>query len=346
MNYEHSEKECTTEGPNLTNAVLPSARAPRRVVVLGTGAMGRRHVRVLGEMPSRYVLSGVFDVESGVAEDVARPWGVPVFHDMDEGIEAAEIVVIASPIHAHAASAMRALEQGRHVLVEKPMCASVSEASLLLRAAERSGAHLFVGHSERFNPVIVALKEIVRAREVRAIALQRAAPIRIQAGARFREEGVLLSLGVHDVDLVSHLTESRVELRGVSGGSNNTNEDRAVLTLVAATGAVAHVVADRLALQRKRTISIETRDELFEGDLLVPGLVRRRRGTRGPGIRVELRAAEPLVAQARAVAAALDGGLPNGVATGWDGTRALSIALEARQRLRAESASHHVSEAS
>jgi virulence factor len=266
----------------MTRPSTHSTTRPHRVAVVGVGAMGRRHVRVLSEMPDRYELSGIFDADRRVAEEVARAWKVPVLPDAPACVDSSEIVVIASPIGAHAAGARCALERGCHVLVEKPLCASLSEATVLVRAAARNSALLFVGHSERFNPVIVALRRLVRPQEVRAISIRRATPTLNLPQVRIREDGVLLSLSVHDVDLVSHLTDAPVELRDVSGISNGYEENRAQLTLVATTGAVACVTADRVALRRERTIELATCDEVFEGDLLVPHLVRRPRGLAGP----------------------------------------------------------------
>ena len=130
-----------------------STSRPRRVAVLGVGAMGRRHVRVLSKMSDVYELTGVFDADRGVAEEVARAWNVPVFYDAAACVNAADIVVIASPIGAHAAGARFALERGCHVLVEKPLCASLSEASVLVKTAARHSALLFVGDrkSTRLN---------------------------------------------------------------------------------------------------------------------------------------------------------------------------------------------------
>lgn len=297
-------------------------------------------MRVLAEMPDEYELVGVFDADRSVAEEVGRAWKVPVYGDAYPCVAAAELVVIASPIEAHAAGAKCALELGRHVLVEKPLCANVDDAFALVRAAARNTARLFVGHSERFNPVIVALRRLVRPNEVRAISIRRATPAAVPPagipgpGGRPHEHDVLLSLGVHDVDLVAYLTGAPVSLGDVSGSANGDDEDHAELTLLAATGAVTKVVADRTAPRRERTIELVTRGEVFEGDLLSPRLVRRARG----GVRslVELSDVEPLVGQARAFAGALDGVGPAEVATGADGARALALALEARRRLRGD----------
>jgi UDP-N-acetylglucosamine 3-dehydrogenase len=313
----------------------PSAFRPRRVAVLGVGTMGRRHVRVLAQMPACYELVGVFDANRNAAEEVAAGWKVPAYGDVHSCVSASDLVVIASPIEAHAGGARCALELGRHVLVEKPLCASASDAFALVRAATRNSVFLFVGHSERFNPVVVALQRLLRPQEVRAISIRRVSPAPALTSESAREHDVLLSLGVHDVDLVSYLTHSSVSLREVSGGSSLGGEDEAKLTLLAATGAVCKVAVDRAAPERERTIEIVTRTCVFEGDLLAPRLVRRPRGG-GAGSEIELSNFEPLAAQALALREALDGVGPPRVATGADGARALALVLEARLRLRAE----------
>jgi UDP-N-acetylglucosamine 3-dehydrogenase len=325
-------------------------RQPRRVAVLGVGAMGRRHVRVLSEMPDLYRVSGIFDREASVAEVVGKRYGVTTFDDAGACMASADLVVVASPIEAHARGATSALGLGKNVLVEKPLCASVSDAYRLVRAAQRNSSRLFVGHSERFNPVIVALRRLVRPHDVRTISIRRATPPGPPSGAR--EHDVLLSLGVHDVDLVSYLTRSSVSLYAASALPHGDDQDGAELSLVAASGAVTQVVLDRAAPSRERTIELVTHAEVFEGDLLCPRLVRRPRAG-GPRSEVELRKVEPLVEQACAVALALEGrgrasswgDTPGPVASGFDGARALALALEARRQLRRQCESR-VSEAS
>jgi UDP-N-acetylglucosamine 3-dehydrogenase len=299
-----------------------------RVVVLGVGAMGRRHVRVLAGMPDVYELIGVYDADARVAREVAREWETTAFEDERACMAAAELVVIASPIDAHARAARRAIEKGRHVLVEKPLCASTEDAFALVRAASRRSGLLFVGHSERFNPVVRALRRLVRPEDVRAISIRRATtpPERC-------EHGALLSLGVHDVDLVAHLTVAALDLQGVSGVLRMGDEVSAEVSLRSSTGAVARLTVDRGAARRERTIELATAREVFEGDLLEPRLFRRPR-TGGKRVEVELAHVEPLAEQARAVARAIAVGGPPSVATGADGARALALALEARDWLR------------
>jgi hypothetical protein len=129
---------------------------------------------------------------------------------------------------------------------------------------------------------------------------------------------------------------SALSLREVSGVVREEGESRADLTLESRRGAVAHLVADREAPRRERTIELVTASEVFEGDLLTPWLFRRPRGG-GPRDEVPLTADEPLVMQARAMATAMNGDGATRIATGADGARALAIALQARDALQGTS---------
>jgi UDP-N-acetylglucosamine 3-dehydrogenase len=299
--------------------VFPCA-VPRRVSVLGVGAMGRLHARVFAQLPQLFTLVGVYDPSGVAAREVGQTWSVPAFGDEAEAIAAADLVVIASPIEAHAGAARRALAGGRHVLVEKPVCATAAQAFALTRAVARD-QRLFVGHSERFNPVIRALASLVRPEGVQSIRLRRTAVTTRHGG----EHAALVSLGVHDLDLVAHLSASPVALRDVS----HVDDDRADLVLVAARGAVAWVHVDRRAKERGRTIVVATKDAVYTGDLLMKTLsVRHGSGPETPCV---LPREEPLVAQAAAISRALSGGT-EAVATGVDGARALAIVEQATVR--------------
>src|SRR4051794_18711223 len=103
-----------------------------RVAVLGAGAMGRRHTRVFSQLSNRFEVVGVLDLDARTAHEVSEEWQVAKLSSERDALELAEAVVIATPIGAHAATVQRALAAGRHVLVEKPIAGSVSDARALL----------------------------------------------------------------------------------------------------------------------------------------------------------------------------------------------------------------------
>jgi predicted dehydrogenase len=282
--------------------------------------MGLRHARVMAAQPNRFALVGAYDM----CEERRPPPEVARLRSEAEAIALADAVVVATSIDAHGATVARALAAGRHVLVEKPLCASAAEAQELASTAARGPARLFVGHSERFNPVVRALAKLVRGEGAISIDLVRAGPTRPS------EHGVLLNLGVHDLDLAAYLGGGGAVLRGAAGGPSQglRGDDEAHVVLTTAGGTVAHVHVDRTVPERRRKLVLATPCWIYEGDLLAHRLVRVSRET-GARTEVPLLLEEPLTAQAGALADALDGGPVRELATGIDGARAVELAEHA-----------------
>jgi predicted dehydrogenase len=278
--------------------------------------MGQRHARVLAALEERFALVGTFDVRAGV-----RAAAAPVLASEEEAIDRADLVVVATPNHAHAPTVVRALERGRHVLVEKPLCARARDAEALVAAASAGSSHLFVGHSERFNPVVRVIARLVRTEGVVAIDLSRVGP------SRPTDCGVLLNLAVHDLDLAAYLGGGSATVRGSVGRASvrASGEDAAHVLLSLASGGIGHVHVDRTVPERSRTIVVATPRWIYEGDLLTHRLVRMCRES-GARTEVPLPIDEPLVAQATALADALDGGTPREIALAVDGARAVALA--------------------
>jgi predicted dehydrogenase len=315
-----------------------------KVSVLGLGAMGARHARVLASLPDRFELVAVYDPRA----EAPGPPGPPRVASEAEAIARADLVVVASPTHAHAGTLARALAAGRHVLVEKPLCPTSAEADALATAFARSPAKLFVGHSERFNPVVRALARLLRSDRVLAIDLHRAGPSRTTDG------NVLVNLGVHDFDLAAYLAGRGLILRAALGDG-----DFAHVLFDTGGGAVGHAYVDGSAPAKRRTIAIRTPRWTYDGDLLRPRLLRAPAGRSSvapfgvgapkdkqgqtPWREVPLPLEEPLRAQASALADALDAaddpapfgaGAPKDkpgtdIATGVDGARSVDIAERA-----------------
>lgn len=283
--------------------------------------MGQRHARVLAGLPERFEVAGVYDPR----RDAQSPLGIARLSSEAEAIAAADVVVYATPTPAHPAGVARALGAGRHVLVEKPLGATRAEADAL-SAMARGRETLFVGHSERFNPVVRALARLVRGDAAASIDFHRVGP------TRPGDCPVLVNLGVHDLDLAAYLCGGAVEVRGAVG-----TEDFADVVFETAGGAVGHVHVDRTDPRRRRSLALSTRGWIYEGDLLAHRLVRTSRET---GVRTEVPVPleEPLVAQARALADSLDGGAAREIATGADGAAAVALAETAMLQCKAREA--------
>jgi predicted dehydrogenase len=282
--------------------------------------MGLRHARVLAALGERFELVGAYDLR----RDRPPPAGVPELASEADAIARAEVVVVATPIGTHADIVARALGAGRHVLVEKPLCATAQEAEALVASAARGTARLFVGHSERFNPVVRALAKLVRSERVVSIDLLRVGPCRPS------DSGVLVNLGVHDFDLAAYLGGGQAAVRGAvgTGSAHAPGDELAHVLLTTAAGAVAHVHVDRTVLETRRALVLVTPRWIYQGDLLTHRLVRTSRES-GASSEVPVLLEEPLVAQAAALADTLDGGPAREIATASEGARAVALAEEA-----------------
>ncbi len=177
-----------------------------RLGVVGVGVMGCNHARVLAEMPD-VKLVAVADPDDKQADFVRRALGCSTVANVAELLElGVDAVSIAAPTHLHRDIALTAISHGVHVMVEKPIASSVEEGREIIAAARRAGVALMVGHVERFNPAVQAIKEAIREEDILSIAITRVGPF----PPRMSNVGVVIDLAVHDIDLICWFTESEI----------------------------------------------------------------------------------------------------------------------------------------
>lgn len=181
-----------------------------KLAVVGVGAMGRNHVRVLMDLPD-VELVGVADVNVNVAEAVAHKYHVPVRADALQLFDEfkPDAVVIAVPTSAHFALTLAAIERGMHVLVEKPIAATLPQAQEMIAAAEQRGVKLAVGHIERFNPAIIELKRRIDRGELGRMFMIHARRQSPYPGRIF-DTGVASDLATHELDIMRYMANSKV----------------------------------------------------------------------------------------------------------------------------------------
>jgi len=177
-----------------------------RAAVIGVGSMGYNHLRVYTEMDGVDVV-GASDLSSERRALADERFGVKTYADYEELIEKEkpEAISITVPTSEHEQVAAFALEHGVHVLVEKPIAATVSQGRRMIELAEKTGCKLMVGHIIRFNPAIQELKRRLDAGElgrIFQIFCRRIGPF----PARIRDVGVVIDLAPHDVDIMRYLT--------------------------------------------------------------------------------------------------------------------------------------------
>src|SRR5438105_8908529 len=148
-----------------------NAGSALRVGVVGVGVMGSNHARVLAEFPG-VELVGIADPEKSHRDFVSGILGCAACEGMDGllalGVDA---VTIAAPTHLHLELALACIRRGIHVLVEKPIASNVEEGRAIVAAAQRAGVTLTIGHVERFNPAVQAIKDAIRGEDILSIAI-------------------------------------------------------------------------------------------------------------------------------------------------------------------------------
>jgi predicted dehydrogenase len=182
-----------------------------RLGLIGLGAMGRNHLRVLSEIDGAELVA-VCDLDADIAAAVARTYSVPAYVSWDEMLEREKLdaTIVAVPTGFHLSAGLAALERGLHVFVEKPIAANLEEGRELVALAARRKLVLAVGHIERFNPAVRELHRRVNAGELGRlfqVQARRLGPF----PARIRDVGVVIDLATHDLDVMDHLVQSEVQ---------------------------------------------------------------------------------------------------------------------------------------
>ena len=224
-----------------------------KVAVLGTGSLGQNHVRIYAELAAAGLVefAGVFDANADAGRKIAARHNARVFNSIAEATAASDALNIVTPTTTHFEIAKQLLEQGRHVLVEKPMTDNSAQAAELIQIAQQKNCVLQVGHVERFNPVFHYLE--TAAPEPRFIETHRLSPY----PARSTDIGVVLDLMIHDLDVVLAFVKSPVtSVDAVGIPVLSKSEDIANARLRFANGCVANLTASRVSPERMRKIRV------------------------------------------------------------------------------------------
>jgi predicted dehydrogenase len=299
-----------------------------RTAVIGAGYLGRFHAQKYASLPGS-TLVGVADPSSQAREAVAAELGVRAFADYRELLGAVDAVSIVTPTPLHYETAKAFLEAGAHVLVEKPMTATIAEAESLIAHARRNGRVLQVGHLERFNAAVQAVQPALKV--PRFIESARLAPFK----QRGTDVNVVLDLMIHDIDLILSIVRSPVVSVDAIGSSVCSGEtDIANARLRFANGCVANATASRVSLKTERKVRLFQDDAYISIDLQQKILTVIRKSTSVaadgmPQVAIEENNFEQGDALKDEICAFLHAAATGGTAqvTGEDGLLALRTAL-------------------
>ncbi|HWP96287.1 MAG TPA: Gfo/Idh/MocA family oxidoreductase [Syntrophomonadaceae bacterium] len=245
-----------------------------RVGVIGLGSMGRNHARIYHEM-SAVRLVAVADINEEASNAVATRFNAIPYTNYMTMVdkEKLDIVSIAVPTGLHGEVAAKVIDCGVNLLIEKPLASSVREGERIIRRAEKRNVRLGVGHVERFNPVIMAMKQRMDEGflgRVFQIIIRRAGPF----PERIKDTGVILDLAIHDTDLMHYLIGS--EIRRISSESgqfiHDRYEDTAVSLLSFVNGVIGVLVENWISPTKVRDITVNGENGTLCADLLTQDL--------------------------------------------------------------------------
>ena len=312
---------------------------PLRTAVIGVGHLGRQHARIHSNLAAEGLteFALVCDLDEKTAREIAAERNVRWTTDWRKLIGRVDAVSLAVPTESHCEIACAVLGAGIHVLVEKPIARTLAEAGEMIGAAAKSGALLQVGHLERFNPALVALRPHVRKPvyfEIHRIG---------EFTARSLDIDVVLDLMIHDLDIVQWLVGESVEvteLHAVGIPILTNKVDAANARLEFSSGAVANITASRVGTEKIRKMRFFQPHDYVAVDYAtkrasISSLAPPGADGAWPGVHVknlDVLDVEPLRAEILAFVEAARDGLPAPV-SGMEGRNALALALRALERI-------------
>jgi len=311
-----------------------------RTAVIGVGHLGRQHARLHATLAAEGLCDfvAVCDLNQGAATALANERNIRWTTEWRDLLDSVDAVSLAVPTEAHSKIACGLLEAGIHVLVEKPISRTLAEADQMIAAAEAGKALLQVGHAERFNPALVALRPHVRNPvyfEIHRVG---------EFTARSLDIDVVLDLMIHDLDIVQWLVGEEIEVTAIHAVGIpilTTKVDAANARLEFASGAVANITASRVGTEKIRKMRFFQPHDYIALDYTakrasISSLAPPTADGRWPGVHVrnlDVVDIEPLRAEILAFFEAARSGSPSPI-SGRDGRNALSLALRALDRIQ------------
>jgi predicted dehydrogenase len=299
-----------------------------RVGVVGVGHIGKNHARLYAESGTAE-FTAILDSDGDNAAAIAAQYGVRAAGSLEEFSGLIDAASIATPTHSHFEIGRALLDEGKHLLIEKPIADDTTQASTLAELAKARSLVLQVGHVERFNPVLGALE--ARLSRPRFIEAHRLSPF----PNRSTDIGVVLDLMIHDLEIILHLVRSPVQtIDAVGVPVLSRREDIANARLRFEDGCVANITSSRISPERMRKIRV------FQGDAYLSldyqnqtGEIYRRIGGQIAREEVEIEREEPLKRQIQSFIECARGGLQPKV-SGFEATAALELAVEITKRIQ------------
>ena len=214
--------------------------------VLGCGHLGKIHIKLMNQSES-FDLLGVYDNDISISEKAATEFGCKSYASFEEMIEEVDVIDIVTPTPSHYSYALKAIENGVHVFIEKPVCSNTEESFNLIEKSKLNNVKIQVGHVERFNPAFTAVENNIS--QPMFIESHRLA----QFNPRGTDVSVVLDLMIHDIDIILNSVNSPIKQISSSGVSViSDTPDIANARIEFENGCVANLTASRVSLKNMR----------------------------------------------------------------------------------------------
>jgi len=249
-----------------------------KIGVIGTGHMGRNHLRVLKDLNNEFELVGFTDKAEANIKLAEETYKIKYYKETEELLKDVDAVVIAAPSSLHKEIGLMAAKHKVHALIEKPIALSEEDGKMLCEEFEKNNVKLMVGHVERYNPVVSELKKIIDNEKIISIEAKRCSPF----DPRISDTNVIYDLMIHDIDIVfNYLNTNSIEdiaSKAVNVKSNN-RADYVQAVVQHENGTISSLVASRVTEDKVRIIDVHTENCFIRADLLNKTLTVSRKTT-------------------------------------------------------------------
>ena len=246
-----------------------------RTGVIGVGNIGQHHARIYASLPGSQLI-GVADANPARAREIAERYGVHAHTDFNALLDEVEAVTVAAPTTLHHEIGMACLARGVHVLMEKPLAASIAQCHELADAAQRAQRVLQIGHVERFNPTFVELANVLAQHKILAVEARRLSPFATRAA----DVSVVYDLMVHDLDLILTLIGDPLLAINATGSRVRASQaDYALALLSFTSGQVASIAASKITQHKVRQMAVTCADAYVVADFLTRTVMVHRQSS-------------------------------------------------------------------
>jgi len=301
-----------------------------KVGIVGVGHLGAIHAKVYSKMDN-VDFAGVCDCNLERALEIGKKYHIKSYADYEDLFDKVDAASIAVPTSLHYNVAKEFLNHGIHVLIEKPITKTLSEADELIEIAKKGNLIIQVGHVERFNAAVLALEDVLK--KPKFLECQRLGPFH----KRVEDVGVVLDLMIHDIDIVLGLIKQEVvNIEAVGLSTMSDYEDVANVRLIFEDGTIADITASRVTKDVVRKIRIFQEDSYISLDYVNQEVTLfKKTGRKILKEKVKIKKTEPLKEELRSFIECVRTG-KKPIVSGVEGRRALAVALAILEKIRSK----------